>query len=66
MIRGDYSACIHVVCSDGDVQLTNGTDRTGRVEICSNNSYGSVCDTGWGIINAGVVCRQLGFRFSSK
>ena len=44
----------------------NGTDRTGRVEVCYSNSYGSVCDNGWDIINAGVVCRQLGFKFSSE
>lgn len=55
-----------VVCSDGNVHLVNGTNRSGGVEVCYNNSYGSVCDTDWDIINAGVVCRQLGFTFSSK
>jgi len=39
---------------------------SGRVEVCYNDSYGSVCDNGWGIINAGVVCRKLGFPFSSE
>ena len=54
------------VCSDGDVRLMDGNSNSGRVEICYNNSYSSVCDHEWDIINAGVVCRQLGFSFSSK
>lgn len=53
-------------CSDGDVRLTGGNSSSGTVELCQDNSYGSVCDHGWDIINAGVVCGQLGFSFSSK
>lgn len=33
----------------------------GRVEICLSNTWGSVCDSGWGRTEAKVVCRQLGF-----
>ena len=33
--------------------------RVGRVEICVNGVYGSVCNDGWSDEDASVVCRQL-------
>ena len=49
-------------CANGQLQLAAGnTVNEGRVEICINNVWGTVCDDGWSNSDATVVCRQLGF-----
>ena len=57
-------------CYDGNVQLGDRFSGStpegyyqvgGRVEVCYNGTYGSVCGTGWDQNDAQVVCRYMGY-----
>ena len=48
-------------CTYGSLRLVGGSYiGYGRVEVCVNNQWGTVCDNGWTNLNAQVVCEQLG------
>ena len=56
-------------CSDGELRLEGGSDdiqagtRQGRVEICINNAWGTICDNLFRRQDAKVVCGRLeGFQ----
>ena len=44
---------------DPDGQLTK--EYGGRVEICDDQTWKTVCDYRWGHKEAMVVCRQIGY-----
>ena len=61
-LNGNPFNLAYAVCNDGDLRLMNGTSSSeGRVEICYNNTFGTICDDQWGRLDAQVVCQQLGF-----
>ena len=48
------------VCTNGAVRLADGIiDQEGRVEVCVEGVWGSICDSGWDKTDAHVICQQL-------
>lgn len=51
-----------VVCNDTEIRLVGGSDQyEGRIEICYNETWGTICDGLWSNNDANVACRQLGY-----
>lgn len=49
-------------CEEGAARLTGGPiAQEGRLEVCINGVWGSVCSTGWDNTDAFVTCKQLGY-----
>ena len=60
------SSSFHLDCVSGSIRLSGGSSTQGRVEVCNNNAWGTVCDDFFGSLDAQVVCSQLGFSSRGK
>ena len=58
LLTGSY--CIG--CESGTIRLVNGNvPHEGRVEVCRDDAWGTVCDDFWSEEDARVACRWAGF-----
>ena len=56
-------------CTNHDIRMIrNNTGipfkSNGRIEVCYNNQWGSICNNSWGTNDAKVACGQLGYTKS--
>lgn len=50
------------ICQNGTIRLSgSGYATMGRVELCMNGEWGTVCRDSFDDYDASVVCKQLGY-----
>ena len=61
------NATTEIECTSGEIKLVGGQIASeGRLEVCADGFWGTVCDEGWDEEDALVVCRQLGLSPSGE
>ena len=63
-----FIICTHILidtCYYGEIRLVGGeNEMEGRVKMCINNRWGTVCNSEWSPAHTKVVCRSLGFGYN--
>ena len=67
-VKPHYSSLFYTVCSEnkthGSVRLVGSSaleDGEGRLEVCNQGVWQTVCDHFFDVLEANVVCQELGF-----
>ena len=68
ILGNDLQLCnLIAACSNGEIRLVGGSvPNEGRVQVCQNQAWGTVCDDHWGNVDASVAWRQLSYSGQSK
>ena len=61
ILKLNFGSFLLVDCTQHSVRLVGSTPMEGRLEICSNHMWGTVCDNHFDERDASVVCRELGY-----
>ena len=57
-----YQSFFISACEEGELRLVGGRSITsGRVEVCVEKRWGTVCGDSWDVMEIEVICRQLGY-----
>ncbi len=59
---------IHLLdCSNADVRLVAvGNPVEGRLEVCYDGVWGTICNRNFNLLDARVACRSLGYTRSGQ
>ena len=52
---------MRLVPENNQGQIIKDTVSTGRVEMCLNGEFTTICDDSWDNVDASVLCKELGF-----
>ena len=58
---------VYAGCISGSIRFVGGNQPwEGRVEVCKQDTWGTVCDQMWNQEDANVACRQAGYSREGK
>ncbi len=65
LFRCDIAHFYHFPLGEGDLRLVHPISGRGRLEIFLREEWGTVCSNGFGLPEADIACRQLGYYFAA-